>query len=360
MKNPITKVSILATAVIALAVFGFVFAAFPQAASAYYYDYSTCPYPTVYSNGYYTCNHMPTSYTPPPVYTQPPVYTPPPTYYPPVYQPIIASCYATNSSVPTGSTVQWIATVSGGTGSYSYTWTGSDNLLGYGQSVSTNYYNPGVKTANVTVTSGGQQSSVTCSNSVNVYSYQASYPNYYSNYSNVNYATYPTYVSQTVPYVNSTNVINTNASGLDIGCYADPASVSVNQPVTWNAEVTGGMAPYKVNWSGSDGLTGESNTAIKYYQSAGSKSALVTVTSADGRTGTRACSNAVTVRGSGYVAPQPPVQIQPKPADTVNNQNLGAAALFSLSGIPWGWVAVLVILILFATVMYLLFNKPKI
>jgi hypothetical protein len=31
-----------------------------------------------------------------------------------------------------------------------------------------------------------------------------------------------------------------------------------------------------------------------------------------------------------------------------------------LSNIPWGWVAVLIILVLFGTVLYLLFNKHKI
>jgi Mg2+ and Co2+ transporter CorA len=34
--------------------------------------------------------------------------------------------------------------------------------------------------------------------------------------------------------------------------------------------------------------------------------------------------------------------------------------LFSLQNIPWGWVAILIILVLFATVLYLLFNKEKI
>ncbi len=219
------------------------------------------------------------------------------------------------------------------------------------------YYSAGSKIASVTVYgSQGMTASATCSNTVNVYAYNY-YPQQNQNYSYYNYNSYPqqnTYVQPT-PIVNTTNVINTNASGLDIGCYADPISAVVNQPVTWNTEVAGGQAPYKITWSGTDGLNGESDSLIKYYQSAGSKSAVVTVTSADGRTGTRACSNVVTVRSNAAPAPRQPVQVVPQPQN-----NLGAAALFSLGGIPWGWVAILVILILFLTVMYLLFNKPKI
>jgi Mg2+ and Co2+ transporter CorA len=31
-----------------------------------------------------------------------------------------------------------------------------------------------------------------------------------------------------------------------------------------------------------------------------------------------------------------------------------------LKNVPWGWVAILIILVLFATVVYLIFNRPKI
>lgn len=342
------------TALLAVAAVAFAIGAFPGSAHAAgyydgYYGYSpyNCPNPVVYTNGYYYCNRQPTV-----SYTQPTY----PTYSYPTYPAVTVSCYANTSSVPVGGSAQWIAQASGGAGYYTYTWSGTDGLTGSGQTSYMSYYNPGLKTASVIVYSGGQSMSAVCGNSVNVYD-QGNYYYGQSSYNNYNYSAYPTYVQPT-PIYNSTTVLNSNASGLDIGCYANPANALVNQPVTWNVEVTGGALPYKYSWSGSDGLTSSSNTAVTYYQTSGSKNALVTVTSADGRTGTMACSNTVTVTrpgGSSAGAPtQQPAQ-QPSPQG-----NLSASAAFSLGSIPWGWVAVLVILVLFGTVMYLLFNKPKI
>lgn len=157
--------------------------------------------------------------------------------------------------------------------------------------------------------------------------------------------------------------------GLDIGCFVDPTNASINQPINWSVEVTGGMGPYTYSWTGSDGLTGNQSSVIKYYSTSGEKSAIVYVTSADGRTGSRACSNVITIRKA-YVAPRQTVQntapvVKAQTQNTeVQNQTanipLTAMSAFSLSYVPWGWVALLVIFVLFATVMYLLFNRPKI
>lgn len=180
----------------------------------------------------------------------------------------------------------------------------------------------------------------------------------------------PTVVSPIYLQTNQTYALNGNAS-LDIGCFADPISVSANQPTTWRAEVTGGLAPFTYSWTGSDGLTGTQSTILKYYSNSGDKSAIVSVTSADGKSGTRACSNAVAVRpATKYVTrtvvTQPVAQAPAEQPSTQSvsqqpsNTQYSAAALFSLSNVPWGWVAVLVILVLFATVLYLLFNRKKI
>jgi hypothetical protein len=242
--------------------------------------------------------------------------------------------------------VTWSATVYGGSGysngyGYSYTWSGTDNLYGNGQSISTTYNNPGYKTATVTVYGNGQNVTQTCSTSVNVTGYQTSY----YTYSN--------------PIVRMP-IINNN-SGLDIGCYADPANASINQPITWNVEVTGGAAPYTYSWTGSDGLTGMNKSVIKYYGSSGSKNAIVTVNSADGKTGTKACTNAIAIRGNSSSLAQAPAPAQTAPAPATQNSNgLSASALFSLSNVPWGWVAILIILVLFGTVLYLVFNRTKI
>lgn len=289
----------------------------------------------------------------PPVYN-PPVYNPP-VYYPPTnyYNNLQVSCVPNASYTNVGTVVTWTASVniSGQyttygnyyAGGYSYSWSGTDSLFGYGQTISMAYNTPGVKTAIVTVTYNGQTVTQSCGSQVNVtgYGYQTGY------YNNT--------------YVNNTSVSNNN-SGLDIGCYADPANATINQPITWSVEVTGGAAPYTYSWSGTDGLSGTGSTVIKYYDTNGQKSAIVSVTSADGKTGTRACTNSLAVgRPAGSNIARTTTNTTVTSA-TTNQSNNGqsAAALFSLQNIPWGWVAILVILVLFATVLYLIFNRPKI
>ncbi len=416
---------------------------------------NTYPTPTIAYNNYdssygYGCDYGCGSNYYPPVYT-PPAYVYPVTYQ--TYSPLQISCYSMPLSANVGSSVTWASSVSGGTGSYSYSWTGSNGYIGNGSSVSTVYYNPGTYNAYLTVTSGGQSQSVTCSSSVTIYG-TSNYNNYnYNNYQNlqvsctpnISYTTvgttvtwsasvygttgyYPTYNwsgtdglygygqtismaynnpgyktatvtvtsnGQTVTQTCSTSVnvtgyqtgytgtyyntnlygtnSNNNNNGLDIGCYADPATASINQPVTWAVEVTGGVAPYTYSWSGTDGLTGSASTLIKYYSTGGSKNAVVSVTSADGKTGTRACTNAVSVGGgnggnnanNGAAVNGTGTNGSNTNAATSTNANQSnngqsAAALFSLQNVPWGWIAILIILVLFATILYLVFNRPKI
>ena len=287
-----------------------------------------------------------------------PVYTAP-VYTAPTYQSLSVSCTPNITYTTTGSTVTWSANVYGGTGynngSYynnypTYSWSGTDLSYGYNnsQTMSVTYSTPGYKTASVTVTLNGQTATQTCSNTVNVTGYQYNYNNNY----NSNYT-----------YTN-TNV-SSNNNGLNVGCYSDPTRASLNQPVTWSVEVTGGTGPYTYSWSGSDGLTGTGSTLIKYYNAYGEKSAIVSVSSADGKTSTRACSNTVSIaRPGGSVSGTTNTTTNTNATTTINsntNQNgQSAAALFSLQNVPWGWIAILIILILFATVMYLIFNRPKI
>ncbi|MEK9178058.1 MAG: hypothetical protein AAB777_03005 [Patescibacteria group bacterium] len=369
MKNTAKNIVIRASmaTLFIMAIFGVI----PTIVEAYY-DYNYDSYGSYYSNSLisnrysYDARPTPVSYSVPVYY---PVYTP---VYTPIYPAIQATCYAnasnvynsynnSNLSIRTNDAVIWYANVSGGTGSYSYSWSGSDSLYGYGSSIIKSYYSVGTKYATLSVTSGNQTISISCNNTVNVYQPVIYYPQPYA-------------VPIAVPVQYSIPVsqyqMNPNNS-LDIGCFVDPTNASINQPVNWSAEVTGGRAPYIYSWTGSDGLTGNQSSIIKYYATSGEKSAIVSVTSADGRTGTRACSNVITVRKA-YVAPkqQPAQQVSVTKTQTqsteVQNQNqtanvpLGAVSAFSLSYVPWGWVALLIIFVLFATVMYLLFNRPKI
>lgn len=253
-------------------------------------------------------------------------------YYPNYYNSLSVSCSPQVSSATVGYSVRWNAYVSGGNGSYGYSWNGTDGLTGSSQSIYRAYSIPGTKYASITVWSNGQTVTKSCSNSVLVGGYAYGVPQY--------------------PYP-------TNQGGLDIACYSDPRTVTVNQPATWITEVTGGIAPYTYSWTGSDGLTGSASSITKYYVSPGSKNAIVTITSADGRSETRACSTSITVR-SAYTEPAP-VQQQPVvQPDQDDDNGLSAAALFSLKNVPWGWVAILIILVLFGTVVYLIYNRPKI
>jgi hypothetical protein len=250
---------------------------------------------------------------------------------------LIVACSANTSFAPVGGAVIWTSNVSGGNGSYSYQWTGTDGLYGNGSTISTSYGNAGVKIATLTVYSNGQSISQQCSNSVSVGT------QYGTNY-NTNYGT--TYVG--------------GNSNLTVACAAGATNDPIGAPVTWSVEATGGAAPYSYSWSGSDGLTGSQASIVTAYETSGTKNAQVNVTSADGRTSSAICSNTVFVgnRGNG-AAISTPAPVQPVVASSTDN-GLSAASLFSLSNIPWGWVAVLVILVLFGVVIYLVFNKNKI
>ena len=365
-----------------------VFNVFPAAAEANYnYGYYGNPFGTPIS-GQYGYNRP--SYVPPvqvptpvivpqpiyvpqpvyvqkPVYIQQPVYVPQPTYYPtPSYYPALSvTCSANATYANIYFPVTWTAHASGGNGLYNYSWRGTDGLSGSGQSITYSYSNSGTKTAQVTLYSGGQSITRDCSSVVTVTNYSgSSYPYYDQPYQ-------PAY--QQPVYQQGVIYGTGNSANLDIGCFADPVNITVNSSVTWTAEVTGGLAPYTYSWTGSDGLSGSQNSIIKYYSSTGSKSAIVTITSADGRTGVRACSNAVTVAGAArapiaqVAVPAAPaqssqnIQQSPAPIAPLNQTgNISSAPYFSLAGAPWGFIALLVILVLFFTVIYLLFEKREI
>jgi len=95
---------------------------------------------------------------------------------------VTASCSANLTNVQTFSPLQWTVNASGGTGAYTYSWTGTQGLTGTNQSVTINYPHasgyqqygttpftkPNPDTAGVTVTSGGNSTTITCTNTVTV------------------------------------------------------------------------------------------------------------------------------------------------------------------------------------------------
>lgn len=87
-----------------------------------------------------------------------------------VTSPITVSCSASPASIDEGESTTWTASASGGSGTYSYQWSGTDGLSGSGVSISKTYGASGSKTASVIVTDGFGRSSgsVNCSTTVTV------------------------------------------------------------------------------------------------------------------------------------------------------------------------------------------------
>jgi len=172
---------------------------------------------------------------------------------------LTATCYANPAN---GNSITWYVTPMGGNGSYSYSWTGSNGLSGYNQSV-TQYYNySGTQTANVTVSSNGYSYTATCSS-----------------------------------YTNNNN--NNGGYGqLNAYCYATPSTVNPGQTVTWNGSASGGSGNYTYSWSGSNNLYGYSQIISSTYPSgvAGTQTATLTVNS----NGQTAVANCVVNVAGGY------------------------------------------------------------
>ena len=79
---------------------------------------------------------------------------------------VSGSCSASPASIQTGESTTWSASPSGGTGSYSYSWSGTDSLSGSTQNVGKTYITSGNKTGSVTITSGADNININCSTTV--------------------------------------------------------------------------------------------------------------------------------------------------------------------------------------------------
>jgi hypothetical protein len=163
---------------------------------------------------------------------------------------IYASCVANPSYANVGDNVAWtVQNVSGGNGNYTYSWSGSDNLYGNSQTVYKSYSFSGTKNATVTVYSNGQSTTAYCSMNVNG---------------------------------------NNNNQNLTAYCYGTPNNASINTNVNWYGSASGGNGNYYYSWTGSDNLYGYSQNIYKTYNFAGSKNAVLTVTS-NGQTAQANC-----------------------------------------------------------------------
>ncbi|OHA45956.1 MAG: hypothetical protein A2828_00845 [Candidatus Terrybacteria bacterium RIFCSPHIGHO2_01_FULL_43_35] len=191
------------------------------------------------------------------------------------YPPISGSCAPSPPTINISGSTTWSATPSGGTGTYTYTWSGTDGLSGNTQSINKSYTTGGTKSAQVTITSGSQTATITCS---------------------------------------TLRVVSPPPS-LTASCSVSPTSILVGETATWSSVSSGGTGSYTYFWSGTDGLTSSSQSATKTYTTAGTKSASVTVTSGS-QTVTVSCSSTLAVNlpplnVSCSVAPNPVNTSQP-------------------------------------------------
>lgn len=186
----------------------------------------------------------------------------------PEQPPLGVFCSADKARANINETVTWTAQIldsSGNIGETTFVWSGSDPIAGNTTSGNTSsavniaYTSQGTKTAIVTATRNGQTISQTCN-----------------------------------------NVVEINPP-LIVTCSPSRTRAQVGQPVTWTADVRGGV-PWQVDstylWSGSDPIgtnnqrTNRQNTV--YYSSVGTKTASILVTRGP-QTEIRQCSPNVVV-----------------------------------------------------------------
>ena len=288
---------------------------YPQDTSYYNYQQPT------YQSGYYGssgCSSCGYTYTPPPQIYVPP-YVPPqqPPYVPPV-QTLDATCVISPNNVNVNDTVTLSGSATGGSGVYSYYWSGSDGISGSSQVITGRFTSPGSKTVSLTVNSGNQTVTRTCNAYVNTYNYNYNY-NYNGNYNYNN---------------NYNNGYNYNYTNVTATCVATPINARVGDNVIWTVYPTGGNGgAYTYSWTGTDGLSyGNANQIQQRYTTPGTKTATVTVYSTYGQSIVATCSTNVigsVVQGT----PISGIYLNEVPATGINF-NL-KVALYALGMILW-------------------------
>jgi hypothetical protein len=88
---------------------------------------------------------------------------------------------------------------------------------------------------------------------------------------------------------NNWNYNYNNYGSLNGSCSAGVTNTEVGGLVTWTASVSGGNGFYTYYWSGDEGLSSNSQTAPKTYNTGGTKTANLTITS-NGQSITRTCT----------------------------------------------------------------------
>jgi hypothetical protein len=156
-------------------------------------------------------------------------------------------CESDKSRAKVGETVKFEATGQGGNGYYTYVWSGSDGLSDLNHRsyyIRVQYDTPGTKYAKVRITSNNDTVEKTC----------------------------------TVVIEDEEEEEDEDLTGY---CVGKPSRPDEGDKVTWTANADGGTGRYEYEWSGTDGLDGDEKTITKRYNSSGTKTARVKITSGD-------------------------------------------------------------------------------
>jgi len=275
--------------------------------------------------------------------------------------PMEVSCSADKTNITVGDSLVWNATVTGGSGSYTYEWSG--DMSGTNKIASKQYNVVGLKTAIVKVTSGSRTATASCMASVNATatSTPVTLPNplqaiciatpsvvniganviwsavtsggldaksYYwpadrtlatsttsfsKTYTTTGYkmtqlvVTSGSMIASNVCLAEVVDpnvvVVSTSTSAMQVSCSATPTAPTVGSPVTWSASVSGSSTSTKTySWEGTDNLISATSTFSKTYTTTGAKAATVTVT-AGGLTAVASCGLTVSTTTAATTTP---------------------------------------------------------
>jgi acyl-CoA thioesterase-1 len=153
------------------------------------------------------------------------------------------TCYPSTTNALTDGSITWNAFAYGGNGSYSYTWSGTDNLAGTRDETRIQYKVPGVKTASVTITSGAESQTTQCSNAVTI----------------------------TTPPIGGSCSVRV----------LTPSTTNTERTVRWTVKPYGGTGNFTYAWTGTDGITNTAQSFDHTYTTFGLKTATVTLRSGD-------------------------------------------------------------------------------
>lgn len=160
----------------------------------------------------------------------------------------------------TGDSVTWTAAPVGGTGTYSYVWSGTDSLSGTTQSVVKSYSSEGAKTGSVQITSGTEVANISCTTSLTISNAPAC--NNGVDDDGAGGADYPA-----DPSCNSLtdDSEDGNVVGASVSCTVDSAVVTAGTQTTYRVTPAGGAtAPYTWTPSSQTGCTGGANNTCTF------------------------------------------------------------------------------------------------